>query len=213
MKTRTLLAAALVVPMCLGVTNASATTKKKKPPAKKPTCNLIKDGPGDATLDPNGNPTMPNDPSLDIVGGDFATNASTMTVSIKLAATDNTVQGAGNSSQVGRVYRLFFTVRGDTRSLDVGIVPIADGFSHPELDSWPTGAFAQSIDTVNHVIKFSVPISTLPGPQPKVNEKISNLTVTSWRGLGAKNTLGKVDTGAATVAYASAWPSCMKVGA
>lgn len=97
----------------LGAVPASAA--KPKAPAKA--CNLIVDDAGDATPEPG----VPSDDSLDIVGGDFASNGKKLTGVIKLKA----LQQQNPRSPLGQVYFAIFTVKGlaDTLTLSATLAP------------------------------------------------------------------------------------------
>src|SRR3712207_5332501 len=111
MPARKILAVATVAPLLFGVAAADAAPKKKPAP-KKPVCNLIKDAKGDATG--TGSPAAgPNDPNLDILTADVATNASTLTAVFRLSAFGS----AEDSSPLGRTYTFSFVAGTQTVSL------------------------------------------------------------------------------------------------
>lgn len=64
---------------------ASAAPKKKKPAPVPPACNLVKDAKGDVTRTLVAADLFPEDAGLDIVGGDVATGAKTVTALVRLA--------------------------------------------------------------------------------------------------------------------------------
>ncbi|HVF05463.1 MAG TPA: hypothetical protein VNA20_11545 [Frankiaceae bacterium] len=86
---------------------ASAAKKKPRPVPKS--CNVVFDDAGDASLDSN----IPSDDSLDIVGGDFASNGKKITGVIKVKA----LQAQNPRSPLGQLYFAIFTVKGNTTPL------------------------------------------------------------------------------------------------
>ncbi|HEU0131966.1 MAG TPA: hypothetical protein VFQ85_13330 [Mycobacteriales bacterium] len=196
MPTRKLLALAAVTPLVLTAPVAHAATKPKP---KKPVCNLIKDGASDGTGTATG-AAGPNDPNLDILGADIATNAKTLTTLIRLSAVD----GSGDTSPAGRSFTVSFTVNKKDVSLRASIGP-------NNLNTWPNGGTG-AVDTKTKSVRFSVPLSSLNVPI-KANDKFTNLDVKSWRWVSGGNVaLGVVDDASSTATYLSAWPSCVKVG-
>ncbi len=200
MKPRTLLATALLLPLCAGITTADAAVKKK-PPVRKPVCNLVRDAKGDATGFGGVPNTAPNDPNTDILSVDLATNATTLTVAFRVDAMEANPTG----SPTGRSFELSFAGRGGNQSLRVVLSPAGNVF--------PTGSTAQVVDTAKKEIRFSVAIASLT-TKVKPNDKITGLRATSARYVGPTNvTLGNVDTATTNATYVSGWPSCVKVGA
>jgi hypothetical protein len=197
MKTTKLLAIAAIVPLCVGVTSASATTKKKKPP--KPVCNLIKDANNDATGTGTGT-AGPYDANLDILSADIATNATTATFVVRLAAMD----ANDNNAPTGAAFEFAFTAPtgpGDSRAI-VG----------PAGDKWPATTGVK--DTAKKEIRWSVPLSSFSKLNLKPGVKLTGLTVSSWRWVSPSDVvLGQVDTGTTNSTYTTGSPSCVKVGA
>lgn len=89
----------------------------------KPVCNLIFDDAGDATAS-----TVPGDDSVDIVGGDFASNGKQLTGIIKLKALAN----PNPQSPLGQAYFITFNLKGtaDTLTLSAGLYPTGNQFSY-----------------------------------------------------------------------------------
>ena len=77
-----ILAAGAAVSLLLGMSAADAAEKKKP----KPVCNLVKDLKSDATDNGTNAVKTPNDPNLDIVTADVASNSKTVTGVIRLTA-------------------------------------------------------------------------------------------------------------------------------
>jgi hypothetical protein len=91
----------------LAAVPASAAKPKPKPVAK--VCKLVVDDAGDATLQDG----VPSDDSLDIVGGDFASNGKKVTGIIRVKA----LQQQNPRAPLGQLYFAMFTVKGVTTPL------------------------------------------------------------------------------------------------
>lgn len=111
---------------CLVATAAAtpATAAPKKKPVPK-VCNIIADDPGDAFL---GASQVPSDDSVDIVGGDFASNGKKLTGIIRLKA----LAQQNPRSPMGQVYFVIFKVKGieDTLTLSAGLYPTGNQFQY-----------------------------------------------------------------------------------
>jgi hypothetical protein len=199
MSTRKLVALAAIAPLVLGVTAADAAVKKPAP--KKPVCKLVNDPAGDAKGLPVGGDSGPNEPTLDIVSADVATNATTLTGVFRMSALD----ASGDTSPGGRGFELAFKANGQT----VGLISVVG----PAEQTWANGLGTGHIVTNTKEIIFSVPLSKLP-TKIKPGTKLTEITVNTWRRVsGTQLVLGRVDTAKAAAAYEASWPSCVKVGA
>ena len=203
---RKTLAAAVIVPLLLGVSAVDAAPKKK--PAPKPVCNLVTDAKGDATDTGGTGAKAPNDPNLDILRADIATNATTLTALIGLSALDD----SENSSHTGRSYVVTFTAQGKTVTVR--------GITSPAGDKWADGNGTGTVDKAAKQVRIHVPLAKLSEmaqlPQPmKAGVKVTGISASTWRWVGTTEaTLGIVDraTGAGP-GYTLGYPSCVKVGA
>jgi hypothetical protein len=205
---RKTLAAAVAVPLLLGVSAADAAPKKKKPAPPKPVCNLVTDAKGDATDTGGTGAKAPNDPNLDIVSADIASDATRLTAVIRLDKLDD----SENSSHLGRSYVVSFGAFGKTVSVRA--------ITSPAGDSWHGGAGTGTVDKAKKEIRITVPLAKLSEeaklPQPlKSGIKVTSLTATSWRWVAnTQATLGIADRAAgAGPGYTLGYPSCVKVGA
>jgi hypothetical protein len=197
MKTTKLIALAALVPLFAGVTQAQAATKKKKPP--KPACFLINDAKGDATGTGTGTPG-PNDPNLDLMSVDVASNASQLSAVFRLDALDAT----DNYAPTGRAFDVAFTVAGTSQNMRTYVYP---GGITP-----PTGGTA-SIVAASKELHVTVPLSYFGKVSVKPGTKLTNLQASSWRYVAnAPVTLGVVDQAAGNAVYVAGYPSCVKVG-
>lgn len=95
MKTRALLLSTTLLVAGAGIALAA--------PAAKPVCNLIADAKGDAGVDP-----VPGGAGDDIVSGDVASDATTVTAVIRLAG----LQTPDPQAPLGRSYAVLFTAPG-----------------------------------------------------------------------------------------------------
>ncbi|HWL37274.1 MAG TPA: hypothetical protein VNQ77_13915 [Frankiaceae bacterium] len=190
------LAAAAAVSLLLGVSAAEAA----KPKPKKPVCNIVKDAKDDATGNGSGIFATPNEPTLDIVSADVATNANMLTAVFRLAA----LEATPSTAPTGRMFNLTFTARGTTVTVDARVNPVGN--------VWNRGKGSGIVDPAKKEVRLHVPFSALPFPL-KANEKITNLRASSWRwGANQDITLGLVDDVQTKSSYVHAWPSCVKVG-
>lgn len=202
---RKTLAAAVTVPLLLGVSAVDAAPKKKAP---KPVCNLVTDAKGDATDTGGTGAKAPNDPNLDILRADISSNATTLTALIGLSTLDD----SENSSQTGRSYVVTFSVHGKTVTVR--------GITSPAGDKWADGNGTGKVDKAAKQVRIHVPLAKLAEmaqlPQPlKPGVKVTAISASTWRWVGTTEaTLGIVDraTGAGP-GYTLGAPSCVKVGA
>lgn len=195
MSLRKSVTAAAVVSLVFGVSVADAA----KPKPKKPVCNIVKDaGKNDATG--YGMVTTPNEPTLDIITADVATNAKTLTAVFRVAAADS----APNTAAMGRGFILTF--KSGTTSVEI------EALVNSVANVWQDGKGTGVVDTAKKEIRVHVPLSALPVAL-KPNTKITNLRASSWRwGANQDVVLGMADDVTTNASYVVAWPSCVKVG-
>jgi hypothetical protein len=198
MRIRSLIAVATVAPLLAGVGAAHAA---KKPPVKRPVCNLIPDSAGDGSDLGVGGLHGPNDPNLDILSADVATNATTLTAVIRVAGFSAT----SDTAPTGRAYDLVF--HAGTKNVLVRALVNATG------NTWAGGAGTGTVDTAAKEVRISVPLAKLPVPI-KVGDKLTELQASTWRwGASTDAAIGSVDTATSVLTYTAGWPSCVKVGA
>lgn len=168
MRATALTLAALVAATGLGA-GAEAATKPK--PAPKPVCNLITDAAGDAVYN-----NVPGNDSDDIVGGDLATSATTMSAVIRVKKlTYPDPQWA-----TGRVYSISFTPKGSDNEVFLAARTYPQGvqyiLGHRAADptsgintSYKDADVTGSIDAVKGEIRINAPMSELAklGKLPK----------------------------------------------
>lgn len=199
---RKTLAAVAVVPLLVGVAAADAAPKARPKPKPKPACNLIKDAKGDATDNGTGRAVAtPNDPNLDLLSADVATNATTLTAVFRLASVD----GTGNNSPTGRAYNLSFLAKSTVIEIEALVGP-------GNLHKWADDKGKGTIDTGKKEIRVHVPLSALP-VQIKPGDKFTEMKASTWRWVGITPiSLGQADNGVATTPYSASYPSCVAVG-
>ena len=196
MSARKLLAVAAITPLLLGV--AAADAAPRKPAPKKPTCKLINDRAGDAVAPAA---PVPNDPNLDILSADVATDATRLTAVIRVAS----LSGEGSTSPTGRSYSLVFNAKGTIVSVD--------GIVGPTGTTWFSGKGTGTVDPAKKEVRIHVPLSALSVPI-KPGDKLLDVKAQTWRWVhGTRVVLGNVDTATTATGYTAGWPSCVKVGA
>jgi hypothetical protein len=179
-----LMAAATIT--AIGAVPATAAPKKAAP---KPVCNLVVDDKGDATAS-----TVPGDSSVDIVGGDFASNAKTITAVIRVDKLVN----PNPQSPFGQSYFATFNVKGlaDTLTLSVGLYPTGDEykFGYQGVDpntgvntSYTVGDAKGSYDIAKGELRVSADIAKFPqAAKLKPGALVTTLTLEARRVYGQR---------------------------
>lgn len=217
---RPALCLALVASVAAAGAAGAATRPRPKP--LKPVCNLVTDESGDATFQPP-LPT-PSDDALDIVSGDIATNAKTLTGVVRVKA----LGGTSPSQFTGQTYYLQFNVPGFANPLYVGYQfdQTAALFQYGDLETTqgqgiytPKGNATGVVDTVKNEIRISVPITDLASlARVKPGMKLTGIQALTFQNVGVPNAagggglLGGGDTADGTKAYVAGYPSCVKPG-
>jgi hypothetical protein len=195
---------ALIVLAVLGSgMSANATTKAKAKP--KPVCNLVTDAKGDAE---DGQLGSNEDPSLDIVSADVATNSKQITAVIRVAKLAN----PDSLSLLGNYYSFGFT----GSSLQVGQTMYVQ--IEPTGVVWQGGAGTGVLDTVHNEIRMTLPLSyfgtgaaaVVPGPPLH-----GFIATADWENPAepVPSTLAIWgDTAQSNTTYVPGTPSCVAVG-
>jgi hypothetical protein len=205
-----------------------AEAAKPKPP--KPVCNLVVDDKGDATAS-----TVPGDTSVDIVGGDFASNAKQITAIIRVDKLVN----PNPQAPLGQSYFATFTVKGlaDTLTLSAGLYPTGNQFQFgyqakdPKTDvntSYTLGDATGSVDLAKGELRISADIAKFPQAKSlKVGGQVTALGLEARRVYGQRKVPSqdtpagvRVPLGGVTLTFDTAAgkkytlgaPSCVKVG-
>lgn len=152
---------------------ASAAKAKPKPVPKA--CNVIFDDAGDAKAQPS----APNDDSIDIIGGDFASNGKKLTGVVRLKA----LQQQNTKSPLGQIYMLIFKVAGttDTLTISASLVPNGNQFHIGYQANDPTTGVSTSYTIGNAVGKIT-------GNEIKVSAEVGKFPQAKFLKNGAKVT-------------------------
>jgi hypothetical protein len=210
----------LVVFLVASLTAAGAAGAATKP-KPKPVCHLIADASGDA---PIFGPT-PSDDSLDILSGDIATNAKTLTGVVRLK---NLAAATGTSPSTGQTYYVQFSVPGSDNPLYVAyqVDKTAGLFQYGDLETTqgqgvytPKGSATGIVDAAKNEIRISVGVGDLASlASVKPGKKISGIQALTFQNLGLPNAAGGGgalvggDTADATKSYVAGYPSCVTPG-
>jgi hypothetical protein len=207
-----------------------ATAAAPKPaPKPKPVCNLIVDDADDA----NSSGTIPaSDPSVDIVGGDFASNAKALTAILRIKALAN----PNPRAPLGQAYFVSFNVKGlaDTLTLSAGLYPTGNQFAYgyqavdPNTGVNTSYTLGEATGVVKgNEIRISVPVAKFPQAKSlKVGNTLTTLTADGRAVFGqrvvpsqqvgpARAPLGGLTLtldDAVGKTYTLGAPSCVKVG-
>lgn len=213
---------ALTLVASLSAAGAASAVTKPKPKPVKPVCNLIVDPSGDASLQP----PLPSDDSLDIIGGDVASDAKNLTAVIRLKAA-----AASPQAELGRHIEMTFDLAGAVAQVWIGYDSSAYGgqtFQYGLVgqgtggSTSPTGNATGVVDTAKNEIRMTVPLASMNAlGKAKPGAKVSNIAITTAQIVGiAPNPSGAyanlpetVDDASATKNYVAGTPSCVKPGA
>lgn len=219
MRTRPVVA--VVLAASLGLSGAALAAPKAKPkpaPKPKPVCNLVTDAKGDGTgfvlTDMN---YLPNDPQLDIVSGDVASDGKTITGVLRLAD----LQASDSSAPTGRTYYVNFGV-GDVE-LNLSAAVDADGSATYAAGFQDTASRARLgdatgvLDLVKKEVRIHAPLSVFGEKAPmKVGSKLDYVEGLAQRYVGNR-TAGRGVTPSADatepgLGYTIGAPSCVVPG-
>lgn len=209
---RTVISLAAIALVASGAGAADAA--KRKPPP--PPCKTVTDATGDSEY---GAP-------LDIVSGDLASNAKTVTAVFRLAE----MSKSNSDAPTGQGYYFDFTPAGAATPiyLSYTVTPTTESFNY----GWVDGSIHRSLgsatgvyDAAKKEVRVSAPVGawTTYG-NPKVGTKILGLTMTSYWVLGAyvPNPATGSTTGGGSLqtaddavgkTYVAGSPTCVTVGA
>ena len=196
----------------LGAGVAHAAVKR---PVVKPVCNLVKDDAGDASIQP----PIPSDDSVDVLGGDLASDAKKVTAVIRvknLAATSPAMVTGRNYyfqfTPPKATYPVYFSYETDpTTPLLGGVFNWGD--LEPGTGGVPTyttkGSATGVIDSAKNEIRITVPVSDVGSVgSMKVGGKVSTLSVNTTDNFGV--VVATVDDAAGSKPYIAGSPSCVK---
>ncbi|HVE63745.1 MAG TPA: hypothetical protein VNB94_08100 [Mycobacteriales bacterium] len=212
-------ARALVLPtLCLVIAgsalSAEAAPKKKTKPAP-PVCNLVQDAKGDATqLYVLGEGSVPNEPALDIVTADVASNGKQMTTVLRVDKLARNSSG----SPYGNIWYAYFNVGGidfytQAQSPLTGDV-FTVGYVAPDTGlrtALPDNAATGVLDMDKNEVRVTFNLAQLtPQATAKPGSKITGL-----RGLSNRSAVRVVlqsDEAIGAKSYIEGSPSCVAVG-
>lgn len=217
MRTRALLATAVVVAAGLSATAADAAPKPRRIP---PSCNLVKDATGDISNKYQGVDVFQADPGLDLVGADVVSDAKNITAVIRLAS------APGSATVYAKRYIVQMNVAGlaSPLVLAAAITPTGTTYSFGYYGTTTTGkgfsysgtaAVGKIEDKVITVGTSLANIATMTQlGTVKKGAKISGLSLTANRRVPAfTQVTGQVivaDDALGKTSYLAGNPSCIK---
>lgn len=181
----------------------------------KPACNLVQDPKGDGTgfvfTDED---YLPNDPNLDLISGDIATDAKTVTAVIRTDA----LAMSDPAAPTGRAYYANFFVGGKQLYLAVRLDAAGNGTytgGHIENTRQGLGAATGVIDVAKKEVRISAPLSLFASQASlKPGTKITDLNLLAQRYIGAAGpgATPSADAAEGGKTYTAGAKSCVVVG-
>ena len=187
-------------------------------PKAKPACNLFTDQAGDGTgfllTDQN---YLPNDPQLDILSGDVASDGKRITAVLRLSALDKT----DSNAPTGRTYYVNFGIADVELNLSAAVD--SDGATTFQAGYQDTasraglGAVTGVLDTAKKEVRITAPLSIFAEKLPlKAGTKLEYVEGLAQRYVGNR-TAGRGVTPSADAtdpgsSYTIGAPSCVAVG-
>jgi hypothetical protein len=183
-------------------------------------CTLLTDAAGDAQDQPYTTPPSPNQPELDIVSGDVASDQRSVTTVIRVAHLGTAMDSPGQDNQ----FRFTFWVGSDSRAVttyasrsvdaeDFFFAVAPEGSSTYQPLSRATGVF----DVANNQVRVTVPLAEAAhGRIIRRDTRLTHLGASTWRGYGLESAYTSIATGLDTASsgktYLVGSPSCVAVG-
>lgn len=183
-------------------------------------CMLIRDPAGDASDQPNLTVPGVNQPDLDIVSADIASDARSVTTVVRVQRLGTALEAAGRHNY----YRFSFYLgqygdvmteayRGvDGEQFAVTVPNEGDGVGRPELPA--TGVF----DVARNEVRVTIPLMRASGNRiVRKGRYFSQLAADTFRGVGTGTPFGlgvftAVDHASTAKQYLAGSPSCVQVG-
>jgi hypothetical protein len=208
MQTRRLAVTAALALCATSALPATAATRPKPKPKPAPVCKLVVDVADDAGVANHAAGAPSNDPSLDIVSADIATDATNLTAVIRVKK----LSAANTMAPLGQRWTLRFTFGVTTMGLSVNTGPA--GSSGPQVAS------GYKIDPAANEVRITVPLKNLPEKvgkgTPFRNLYAETAAAISYdrekMGTPDSTTLSPEDHAESTKTYAAGTPSCVKIG-
>ncbi len=217
MQVRPVLAFVVAATLVSGI-GVSAAAPKPRPKPIKPVCNLFTDAKDDGTgfvlTDQN---YLPNDPQLDIISGDVASNGKVITAVLRLAD----LKATDTSAPTGRTYYVNFGV-GEVE-LNLSAALDADGVATYGAGFQDTagraglGAVTGVIDLAKKEVRIHAPLAIFGEKAPlKAGSKLDYVEGLAQRYVGNR-TVGRGVTPSADatdpgLGYTIGAPSCVIPG-
>ncbi|MDP9101687.1 MAG: hypothetical protein M3N21_06020 [Actinomycetota bacterium] len=210
MRLRPAVSVATLLVLTLGAAAGNAGTP--------PSCNLMQAPAGDASDQVNGVHLGPNEPELDIVSGDVASDARSVTTVIRVLRLGSATEALERQG----IYRFFFrlgaapgtAVTIATRGLDgerFQVLLPSEGQSTVDTSLPATGTF----DIPRNEVRVTVPIEVLTGGRHGSRRTfLSQLAADTYRGVGTGRAAAStsMDQASTTRRYLAGSPSCVSVG-
>jgi hypothetical protein len=201
---------ALCLALAASLTGAGAATA-----APKPVCNLVVDPAGDVVLEGQAY----DDPALDVLGADLASDDKRITVVLKMGAVD----GVDAKAPMGRAVYFSFTTPGGVKpmylsaSFDPALGMLYDfgsvvGTGYTSANTSGTAA-SGSVDAAKKTITISAPADLGGLLKPSLNRRLTSLDVRSTVLVGAARAglVFDADRAASKASYTTGTPSCVAV--
>ena len=213
MNARPLLAAGLVASL---VPCAVAVAAPAKPKPAPPACNLLTDAKDDAKDSAFAEGTYPvNEAAVDIVSGDVASDAKTLTTVLRVAD----LAASSPTSPTGLHWKFFLDVNGTQVFTQAVSEVTGASFSLGQIDpttgtSTTIGDVTGVIDVAKDEVRVHVPLSMLP-VSAKPGKKISGLTPNAGRYIGSSQAASlsePSDSAVGAGTYVTGSPSCVAPG-
>lgn len=210
-------AVALTVTALVAAPAATAAAAPKPAPKPKPMCKQVIDDAGDEYAVRNAADQKVADDALDVLSADVATNATTMTIVIRLKK----LAAFPSTSPVGGTYQMTFNV-GDEATLYYALVSAGPNGLYsefgtrealPAVTSVPTiiGTPTPVLDLGKSEVRMSFPLS-LFGPVKLVKNKTKIAPVETTAGRGNRGRGLFADDAVGGKNYVVGTPSCVVVG-
>jgi hypothetical protein len=173
----------------VGAAGPALATVKHKP--VKPVCNLIRDDKGDEAVSIAG-PGVPGSSNEDIISGDIASNATTLTTVVRTAA----LAQPDPEAPLGQAFMFFFNTKGSDKLWFTSISTYPEGtayeWGYRETGlgglnaNYVVGAGTGKVDTAKKEVRMSFSLAALhaAGATTTKGSKISGLAIETRRVLG-----------------------------
>lgn len=187
--------------------------------AQAPICHLLNDESGDAREYTPGIAIAPNEPDVDILSGDLASDAKNVTTVIRVANLGSALQAAPRRTSYEFFFRLgkseVITIA--ARSLDgESFSVLVDDPESTDVTGIPAAVAARGVfDLARNEVRVTLPLSQASGHRAVgAKATFDHLEISASRGLGTNRggALSKIDQATSTRTYRSGAPSCVRPG-